>query len=309
MVGALLWARAEVRDGWRSLIVVGALVSVVVGSVLALLSGASRAGSAPERFAANSDLAEIVVFIGDRPPNGLVQEIAGDPRVERLSVSRVVRIAAGAPAGPDTNGIIGVDDPRGGFGRPHLVSGRYPTAGSTDEILVGERGARSAGIALGDRLPVTALPCLECERDVDRRGQRRRDRPADRGPRRRPSPPVDDPRRTDAPGRPLARGRAAGDDPVVARGRRRRPPDPHGRPLDAASGRSATCRTKRSTPKPCSGQPRCSATRSTSSPPSPPPRARSSSPRRSPATCSGVPATHPPSRPSGWTDVGGRALG
>ena len=163
MVGALLWARAEVRDGWRSLIVVGALVSVVVGSVLALLSGASRAGSAPERFAANSDLAEIVVFIGDRPPNGLVQEIAGDPRVERLSVSRVVRIAAGAPAGPDTNGIIGVDDQRGGFGRPHLVSGRYPTAGSTDEILVGERGARSAGIALGDRLPVTALPCLECE--------------------------------------------------------------------------------------------------------------------------------------------------
>ena len=43
------------------------------------------------------------------------------------------------------------------------MSGRYPEPGSTDEILVGEGGALREGITVGDRLPVTALPCFECE--------------------------------------------------------------------------------------------------------------------------------------------------
>ena len=47
MAGALLWARSEIRDGWRSLIVVGVLVAVVTGSVLALAAGASRAARRP----------------------------------------------------------------------------------------------------------------------------------------------------------------------------------------------------------------------------------------------------------------------
>ena len=159
MVGALLWARAEIRDGWRSLIVVGALVAVVVGSVLALLSGASRAGSAPDRFAATSDLAEIVVFIGDRPPDGLVEEIAADPRVERVSVSRVVKIGVGAPAGRDTNGIIGVDDPRGGYGRPHLVSGRYPAC-RQHRRDPGRRGRRPSGRDHRRRPPAGDRPAV-----------------------------------------------------------------------------------------------------------------------------------------------------
>ena len=140
MAGALLWARSEIRDGWRSLIVVGVLVAVVTGSVLALAAGASRAGSAPDRFAASTDLAELIVFIGGKAPAELVDEIAADPRVERVAVGTVAKIGPGV-AGPESNAIIGQDDALGGYGRPFLVSGRYPEPGSTDEILVSERGA------------------------------------------------------------------------------------------------------------------------------------------------------------------------
>ena len=162
MAGALLWARSEIRDGWRSLIVVGVLVAVVTGSVLALAAGASRAGSAPDRFAASTDLAELIVFIGGEAPAELVDEIAADPRVERVAVGTVAKIGPGV-AGPESNAIIGQDDALGGYGRPFLVSGRYPEPGSTDEILVSERGALREGIAVGDRVPLSALECLECE--------------------------------------------------------------------------------------------------------------------------------------------------
>ena len=162
MAGALLWARSEIRDGWRSLIVVGVLVAVVVGSVLALLAGAARAGTAPERFADSTDLAELIVFIGGEAPAELVDEIASDPRIERVVVSTVAKIGLGDTAGPESNAIIGQRDSLGGYGHPFLVSGRYPEPGSTDEILINERGATSSGIAVGDHVPLNALPCMEC---------------------------------------------------------------------------------------------------------------------------------------------------
>ncbi len=162
MTGALLWARSEIRDGWRSLIVVGVLVAVVTGSVLALAGGAGRAGSAPDRFAESTDLAELIVFVGGAAPAELVDEIAADPRVERVVVSTVAKIGPGV-ASPESNAIIGQEDALGGYGRPFLVSGRYPEPGSTDEILVSERGALREGIAVGDRVPLSALECLECE--------------------------------------------------------------------------------------------------------------------------------------------------
>jgi predicted lysophospholipase L1 biosynthesis ABC-type transport system permease subunit len=111
MAGIALWARSEIRDGWRSLIVVAGLIAVVVGAVLALTAGASRAGSAPHRFAESTELADILVFVGDEASPDLIETIASDDRIERLDVSRVLKIGAGVPAGWDTNAIIGADDP------------------------------------------------------------------------------------------------------------------------------------------------------------------------------------------------------
>jgi ABC-type lipoprotein release transport system permease subunit len=162
MTGVRLWARSEIRDGWRSLIVVGLLVAVVTGSVLALAAGASRAGSAPDRFAESSDLAELIVFIGDEAPASLVDDVAADPRVERVVVSTVAKIGPGV-ATPESNAIIGEDGPLGGYGRPLLVSGRYPEPGRTDEILLGESGALRKGVAVGDRVSLSALADLEDE--------------------------------------------------------------------------------------------------------------------------------------------------
>ena len=160
-MGSLLWARTEIRDGWRSLVVVAGLVAVVVGSVLALLAGAERAGSAPDRFADATDLADIVVFVGDRTLDGLDDRIAAVDGVDRVVVSAVMKLGAGTPAGPLSNGIIGMNDTVGGSGRPLLIAGRYPEPGKDDEVLLNERGADGAGIEPGDRVPITALPCFD----------------------------------------------------------------------------------------------------------------------------------------------------
>jgi predicted lysophospholipase L1 biosynthesis ABC-type transport system permease subunit len=161
MAGLLLWARSEIRGGWRSLIVVAGLIAVVVGSVLALMAGANRAGSAPHRFAERTELADILVFVGDEASPELIESIASDARVEQLEVSRVLKIGAGGPAGWDTNAIIGADDPLGGYGRPLLTAGRYPEPGRPDEIMLNERGAEHAGLDVGDRVPLSALACME----------------------------------------------------------------------------------------------------------------------------------------------------
>ena len=140
------------------------MVAIVVGSTLALVAGAARAGSAPARFAEATELAEIVVFIGDEvPPAELVDKIAADPRVERVNVSTVVKLGAGEPAGPESNAIISARTRSAGTGDPCSSPAATPTPGSTDEILLNERGAERAGIRAGDRVPLTALPCFDCE--------------------------------------------------------------------------------------------------------------------------------------------------
>ena len=301
MTGVWLWARSEIRDGWRSLIVVGVLVAVVIGSVLALAAGASRAGSAPDRFAESTDLAELIVFVGGQAPAELVDEIAADPRVERVVVSTVAKIGAG-------RGRPGVQQRSsartircGGYGRPFLVSGRYPEPGSTDEILVSERGALREGIVVGDRVPLTALQVPRVRGGEHRRRRRRRHRPPERGPRRRPGWPAHRPRRTDARRRSLA-ARAEQPGTIlslhVADGVDRARSPPTCRSTVGALGNASDQEVDiESVAARGDAAARCVAPRS---PPSPPSPARSSWPKRCRGTSSGVRAMRSCWKPSAW---------
>ena len=272
MAGVLLWARSEIRDGWRSLIVVGVLIAVVVGSVLALAPVRSAPARHPTVSPSDRPGRDRRVHRGEAPAD-LVDEIAADPRIERVVVSTVAKIGAERPAGPGLqrdhrSGRI----PLGGYGRPLLISGRYPGTGQhRRDPAQRARGELRAGIAVGDRVPLSALPCLE--------GARRcaSETPWSSASSGCSDDLVDDPggaaphpRRTDAGRRSVAPGGAAGHDPVAACGRRRRPgrsSPPTSRPTSAPS---ATPRTRRLTRDGRAGGRAAARRVAPGSPPSPP---------------------------------------
>ena len=119
MAGAVLWARSEIRDGWRSLIVVGVLVAVVdrERAGVGRRRVARRLGARPLRRVDRPGRARSCSSGASRRTE-LVDEIAADPRVERVGVSTVAKIGPGA-------GRSGVQrDHRSGRSRSAATGGR-----------------------------------------------------------------------------------------------------------------------------------------------------------------------------------------
>ena len=163
----MLWARADLRQRWTSSILLALLVAVPVGASLALVAGARRAGESVDRFVASTDLADVVVFLNGpaTPP----PEITHDPRIARIERTSTVA-AAPSPITISELGfaLVGGDAASpGGLGRPALLAGRYPAAGSTDEIMLNERGADIYGLTVGSRVPVRALESVEAFEHVE----------------------------------------------------------------------------------------------------------------------------------------------
>ena len=160
LLGAL-WARADLRRRWASAVLLALLVAVPVGAALALAAGARRAGSSVERFAASTELAEVVVFFTG--PADALDELAADPRIVEVDRTRRWPRPRHRWRSAMARYMLLGDDPAspGGFGRPMLIDGRYPTPGSTDEILVNERAAERYGFAVGTRSTLTALASVE----------------------------------------------------------------------------------------------------------------------------------------------------
>jgi FtsX-like permease family len=160
MGAAWLWARSDIRRRWLSLVVVGLLGALAVGSVLALVAGARRADRAVDRFLDAADTPELLAFMGNEPSQELVNSLLDDPRIARIERSEVVVIAP-APVVPGESGFTAVsaESSTGGFGRPRLVSGRYPDAGAADEILVNERSASTFALRTGQRVTLRSIAC------------------------------------------------------------------------------------------------------------------------------------------------------
>ncbi len=161
MAAAWLWARADIRQRWFSLVLLAAVVALAVAAVLALIGGARRAGSAVDRYLDASGLAEVVMFTeADLAPD-LLASLADDPRIERIERSVTAPIAP-SPAQPGENAymFVGIDGPLAGVGRPPLLSGRYPQPGAADEIVVNERLAATHDLRIGQQVSLRALPCF-----------------------------------------------------------------------------------------------------------------------------------------------------
>jgi ABC-type lipoprotein release transport system permease subunit len=161
MSASWLWAQADLRRRWTSAVLLALLVAVPVGAALALAAGALRAGDSIDHFVTATDLGDVVVFF--EGPADFADALGADPRI--ASVHQTTTVAA-APApieiGEGGYMLVGGDaSSPGGLGRPLLIAGRYPSPGSTDEIMVNERAADEYGFEIGTRTPVEGLVSVE----------------------------------------------------------------------------------------------------------------------------------------------------
>lgn len=143
---------------WRALLVLGVVVGLVGGAVIATVVLARRTASAPGRLfdSVAPGHAEVQVF-GDP---SLVDELAALPGVDaawpaRLSVARV--------EGPAVvyMGIASGPRPPDDLFRPVVLSGRMPDPGAAHEIALGEPAAEALGLGPGDALGLALLTAEE----------------------------------------------------------------------------------------------------------------------------------------------------
>ena len=170
MRGPWLWARFDLCRRWLSLVVVALFIAFASGSTMALVAGARRAGSATERFASASDVADLTAFVGydesdatgavhDQSVADLIAALEEDPDVTRFQRGETV-VVTPDPVPPGTFGFAFVGQAGSGpgfFGTPLLLDGRYPIA--ADEMLVNERARRDVRPARG-RTSSTSRACL-----------------------------------------------------------------------------------------------------------------------------------------------------
>ena len=156
MGAASLWARSEIRRGRGALVVVGLLIALSGGAVMAGVAGARRAGESVDRFVADVGLSDVTIYTFDAPLDQAIQEqLDNDPRVERSSVTRVV-LATPTTLRPGLDGATLVLPPEywGDVVRPRLVAGRYPS--EPDEIAMTEQ-MTALGFEVGQHVDMVLL--------------------------------------------------------------------------------------------------------------------------------------------------------
>lgn len=161
IAGPALWARSEIRRGWRALVIVAVLTAIVGAGVMATVSGARRAGTAVSRFVDASGRAPVLIYTDAVPDAGLIGRIESDPRVDHVETGRLHAIA---PTGvlPAAEGATWTM-PGGAVGTartPIVVEGRAPAGGF--EVALDETTARALDLTVGDDLGLQGLPFSQC---------------------------------------------------------------------------------------------------------------------------------------------------
>jgi hypothetical protein len=163
-MAALFWA--EARRRWRSAALVGLVLGIGFGAVCTAAAGARRTDTAFPRMLAATDAPEL-----------LISGPGEDPASQRRFYERIT----GLDDVVDTGLVVGlplapVDVPKGSgtvleacangsadgvaayrVGRPHVVEGRLPRRGASDEILVSHGYADTFGVGVGDELDLVLV--------------------------------------------------------------------------------------------------------------------------------------------------------
>jgi ABC-type lipoprotein release transport system permease subunit len=160
MSAVWLVARAQLRQRWRSGLIVVLLIAVVGTAVLAALAGARRTRSAPDRLleatAAPDVFAGIPTDEAGRVDPGQLAQVGRLPGVEAVApLAHLFMVPDGLELPPgrelDFGGSAGVDER---FGhdvlRPRMVEGRRARLERPDEIVLNEDTAEALNVGSGD---------------------------------------------------------------------------------------------------------------------------------------------------------------
>lgn len=141
---AALWARADLRRRWRSLVVLGLLVGMTSALAMAALAGARRTSTALGRLRQATRAADAVVFpsqVNATHPDW--RPLAARPEVARIAVWDLmfgnVNDSFGGLLFASDDGVFG-----GSVDRPVVVRGRMYDPAAPDEVVVDENAARES---------------------------------------------------------------------------------------------------------------------------------------------------------------------
>ncbi len=149
-------ARIELRRRWRSVVLLGLLVALVVGTVLTSVAGARRSRSAFDRYLDGSSPIDVGVFASDA---GALDAVGALPEVKD---SARIELAAIFPTEISTEEffpmLISIDGllPYK-YMRPIVLEGRVPDPDEPLAVALGERTARRLGKQVGDQIPMAGF--------------------------------------------------------------------------------------------------------------------------------------------------------
>jgi len=154
-------ARASWRARWRQQLLLAAAVALVVGVVLAVVSGAEQTSTAMDRLHAQTNASDVVVYAGDQNPAALREIVAETPGVIATSVVREFFVRPkGSELYPTYNLLtlasVGLPD-KLPVDVPVIVEGRAADERRVDEITVSEALASDLALRVGDRLVLESM--------------------------------------------------------------------------------------------------------------------------------------------------------
>src|SRR3954469_18483806 len=159
---AWMWARTDMWRRRASLLALALLVALALGSTLAFVAGARRAGSAVDRFEQATDSPEVQIFSSGPPSDDLPRAIHDSSLVAGVETTDAAVVVPAPLLESGGGAIVAVargDNP-GVIGRPMLIEGRYPAPGATDELMLSERSAHDSRLHAGDRVPLSSIACV-----------------------------------------------------------------------------------------------------------------------------------------------------
>src|SRR5580658_1753886 len=152
----LLWAGADVRRRWRSLLVLGLLAGITAALAMAAFAGARRTDTALARLDKVTNAPDAIIFasqVHDFHPNW--SRLAARPEVAQLAVwdlffCNIYGQEGGVLFASGGNGWLSSID------KPVVLAGRMFNPKSDDEIVVNDQLALLEGVHIGDVLHVQA---------------------------------------------------------------------------------------------------------------------------------------------------------
>ncbi len=163
MASVLYRLRAELRHGWRALVVIAVLVGLSGGAALASLSAARRTDTAFARMRQSTDAWDVMV----NPNSGVgsdltMAELRRLPGVERIGrVDGTYVYPALVKSVPDAfelaPDLVSDADATYTVGRPVMVAGRQPAADEADGVWVDRTTAAKLRLHVGQRFHVVLV--------------------------------------------------------------------------------------------------------------------------------------------------------